>query len=265
MSTRSFIGMVNRDLTITSVYCHWDGYVEYNGKMLLEHYDTPAKVRKLLHKGDFSSLQKNISDIQYYVDRGDEDTGAITQNLGDFIAMCKESWCEYFYILKTDGTWVVSTDTNPDTYRSLEEVISIEGEYEGYSESGDRYSDLKTVDISKRAIIIDCEGNKNMEIKEFVETVRNSIVKVEFEKSDGSLTERHVTLSAFLIPDDKKPKSDESQMTLDEMSEKDFVRVFSITDNGWRTVKPSKIKTYSKGEVEFAKKDGKFVMSLDME
>ena len=89
MSTRSFNGMVNRDFTITSVYCHWDGYVEFNGKMLLEHYNTPAKVRKLLHKGDFSSLQENISDIQYYVDRGDEDTGQITQSLDDFIKMCK--------------------------------------------------------------------------------------------------------------------------------------------------------------------------------
>jgi len=266
MSTRSFIGMVNRDLTITSVYCHWDGYVEYNGKMLLQHYNTPAKVRKLLHKGDFSSLQKNISDIQYYVDRGDEDTGAVTQNLGDFIKMCKESWCEYFYILKIDGTWAVATSTDADSYRSLEEVIDTEDPYY-YNESDDRNPGLKIVDIVENSDIIDCEGKKNNNIFTvgmFLGSVRNSIVNVEFEKADGSLTERYVTLAPFLIPSEKKPKSDETEMTLEEITEKDYVRVFSITDNDWRTVKPSKIKNYSKPEVEFANKDGKFVLSLDM-
>jgi hypothetical protein len=233
--------------------------------MLLEHYNTPAKVRKLLHKGDFSSLQKNISDIQYYVDRGDEDTGAVTQNLGDFIKMCKESWCEYFYVLKTDGSWAVSTSTNPDIYRSLEEVINVEDPY--YYDGGATYSDIEAIDIVENSDIIDCEGNKNNNIFTvgmFLGSVRNSIVNVEFEKSDGSLTERYVTLAPFLIPSEKKPKSDETEMTLEEITEKDYVRVFSITDNDWRTVKPSKIKNYSKPEVEFANKDGKFVLSLDM-
>jgi hypothetical protein len=256
MSTRSMIGIQNADGSVKTVYCHWDGYPEYNGRMLLNHYNDRKIAENLLKKGDFSSLQKNISDIEYYVDRGDTDVESVTyKNVAEFSQNMEDSWCEYFYILDAAGSWYVS-----------------DGEMFGEGENRtfkfvlveDILSD-PSIDISKRAIIIDCEGNKNMEIKEFVETVRNSIVKVEFEKSDGSLTERHVTLSAFLIPDDKKPKSDESQMTLDEMSEKDFVRVFSITDNGWRTVKPSKIKTYSKGEVEFAKKDGKFVLSLDME
>jgi len=99
----------------------------------------------------------------------------------------------------------------------------------------------------------------------FLGAVRNSIVKVEFEKSDGSLTERYMTLAPFLIPSEKKPKSDEIEMTLEEMTEKDFVRVFSISDTDWRTVKPSKIKNYSKPEVEFTNTDGKFVLSLNME
>ena len=253
MSTRSFIGMVNRDLSITSVYCHWDGYPEYIGLMLLEHYDTPAKVRKLLHKGDFSSLQKNISDIQYYVDRGDEDTGAVKQSLDDFIAMCRDSWCEYYYILRTDGKWTVAESGSDDTYRLLEDVLNT--------------VDPVAVDNDESSDIIDCEGKKNniFKVGMFLGAVRNSIVKVEFEKSDGSLTERYMTLAPFLIPSEKKPKSDEIEMTLEEMTEKDFVRVFSISDTDWRTVKPSKIKNYSKPEVEFTNTDGKFVLSLNME
>lgn len=246
MSTRSFIGMVNRDHTITSVYCHWDGYPEYNGKLLLEHYDNRAITRKLLHKGDFSSLRPKISDIEYYVDRGDEEVGAVKQTLDKFIEMCRESWCEYFYILKTDGTWTVSTADTPDAFHDLEDT-------------------LNTVDIEESTSIIACEAIKNIEVEQFLESVRTSIVKVEFEKADGSFTERHVTLAPLLVPDDKKPKSDEPGLSLDEMTEKDFVRVYSITDNDWRTVKPSKIKSYSMPEVEFANNDGKFVMSLNME
>ena len=268
MSTRSFIGMVNRDLSITSVYCHWDGYPEYNGKMLLEHYDTPAKVRKLLHKGDFSSLQENISDIEYYVDRGDEDTGAVTQNLGDFIKMCKESWCEYFYILRADGMWTVSekySDSGADVFRPVKDVLEAFDKGKG-TDALDTVDPI-AVDNDESSDIIDCEGNKNNNIFTvgmFLASVKNSIVNVEFEKSDGSLTERYVTLAPFLIPSEKKPKSDETEMTLEEITEKDYVRVFSITDNDWRTVKPSKVKNYSKPEVEFANKDGKFVLSLDM-
>lgn len=245
MSTRSFIGMVNRDHTITSVYCHWDGYPEYNGKMLLQHYNNRAMTTKLLHKGDFSSLQPKISDIQYYVDRGDEEVGAVKQTLDKFIEMCRESWCEYFYILKTDGTWTVSTADTPDAFHDLED-------------------NLNTVDIEESTSIIACEEIKNIEVEQFLGSVRNSIVNVEFEKADGSFTERYVTLAPFLIPSEKKPKSDETEMTLEEMTEKDYVRVFSITDNDWRTVKPSKITNYSKPEVEFTNKDGKFVLSLDM-
>ena len=39
MATRSNIGIVNEDDSITAIYCHWDGYPEHNGKILLNHYN----------------------------------------------------------------------------------------------------------------------------------------------------------------------------------------------------------------------------------
>jgi len=259
MSTRSMIGIQNADGTVKAVYCHWDGYPEHNGKMLLNHYNDKKLTENLIKKGDFSFLAENISNIEYYVDRGDTDTGPKKyKNVAQFSHYMEDSWCEYFYILDAAGKWYVSDgerfregDSHTFKFALVEDVLAD-----------------PSIDISERAVIIDCEGKKNNNIFTvgmFLGSVRTSIVKVEFEKSDGSLTERYVTLAPFLIPSEKKPKSDESQMTLEEMSEKDFVRVFSLTDNGWRTVKPSKIKSYSKPEVEFANKDGKFVLSLDME
>jgi hypothetical protein len=48
------------DGTVHQVYCHRDGYLRNNGRLLSEHYQDPFKVRELLDLGDISSLRKNI-------------------------------------------------------------------------------------------------------------------------------------------------------------------------------------------------------------
>ena len=60
MATRSTIGIINNDNTVTAVYCHWDGYPEYNGTVLVENYNTADKVRELLAMGSISSLGEKI-------------------------------------------------------------------------------------------------------------------------------------------------------------------------------------------------------------
>ena len=60
MATRSTIGIINLDNTVTAIYCHWDGYPEHNGEILSENYDTADKVRELLALGSISSLRQNI-------------------------------------------------------------------------------------------------------------------------------------------------------------------------------------------------------------
>ena len=60
MATRSAIAKLGKDGIIKAVYCHNDGYLEYNGKMLNEHYKDESKVDELLAHGDISSLNENI-------------------------------------------------------------------------------------------------------------------------------------------------------------------------------------------------------------
>ena len=60
MSTRSNIGVLNNDGKVTAIYCHWDGYVEYNGRILAEYYQEIERVKKLISGGDLSSLNKEI-------------------------------------------------------------------------------------------------------------------------------------------------------------------------------------------------------------
>lgn len=59
MGTRSRIGIEMPDHSVVSVYCHWDGYVEGNGKTLVEHYQNRDDVQDLIDGGSMSSLRTN--------------------------------------------------------------------------------------------------------------------------------------------------------------------------------------------------------------
>jgi len=60
MATRSTIALEFADGTIGQVYCHWDGYLAHNGKMLMEYYSNPFVLRDLIDLGGLSSLRPQI-------------------------------------------------------------------------------------------------------------------------------------------------------------------------------------------------------------
>jgi len=130
MGTRSRIGVMHGD-NVKSVYCHWDGYLEHNGAILQEHYDS-VKANQLVALGDLSSLRPNIGEKHafsqfelraeevagfklltenmctfYGRDRGETGTEWKTHtNFVDFFAEVEGSWCEWYYIMR-DGVWYV--------------------------------------------------------------------------------------------------------------------------------------------------------------
>jgi len=143
MGTRSRIGVMHGD-NVKSVYCHWDGYLEHNGAILQEHYDS-AKANNLVALGDLSSLKPEIG-IQhafgyhgteisaedyetqfgnmctfYGRDRGEKGTEWKTHtNFVDFFAEVEGSWCEWYYIMR-DGVWYVGNchKTDEQFYQKL--------------------------------------------------------------------------------------------------------------------------------------------------
>lgn len=60
MGTRSNIGILNENNTVTKIYCHWDGYPEGVGAVLKAHYTEEAKVRALMAFGDLSSIGASL-------------------------------------------------------------------------------------------------------------------------------------------------------------------------------------------------------------
>lgn len=120
MATRSNIAIVNEDKSITSIYCHYDGYPEYVGKLLLNHYNNVGIVNELMELGDLSQLcEKLYSDnnshtfdkpqkgvcVAYGRDRGETGTNSRTfEDLGEFEDNAKNSWADYQYLFD-NGKW----------------------------------------------------------------------------------------------------------------------------------------------------------------
>ena len=62
MSTNSSICMLGKDGKVKEIYCHWDGYLDYNGNLLINHYKDPEKVKSLIALGSISSLGEELID-----------------------------------------------------------------------------------------------------------------------------------------------------------------------------------------------------------
>ena len=69
MSTRSYIAEELPNGKYKVIYCHFDGYLEHNGEILINHYQNRNKLERLLGLGDLSSLDKNIILIQIFLIR----------------------------------------------------------------------------------------------------------------------------------------------------------------------------------------------------
>jgi len=125
MGTRSSIAIKTED-GIKAIYCHWDGYVDHNGRILKEFYNTTDKVNELIALGDLSSLRQEPGEahdfdrgddslgltdnwcMAYGRDRGEKDTDAVVhEDVQAWVEARAGSWCEYFYLW--DGRdWLVS-------------------------------------------------------------------------------------------------------------------------------------------------------------
>jgi len=60
MSTNSTITVRTANNERKMIYCHFDGYPNHNGAILLEHYNTVDKAKELVELGDLSILGHNI-------------------------------------------------------------------------------------------------------------------------------------------------------------------------------------------------------------
>jgi hypothetical protein len=147
MGTRSTIALEFADGTVEQVYCHWDGYLEHNGKILQEHYSDPFILRDLIDLGGLSSLRPTIGtkhafsqfdlpkeEVEAFInrtanmctfyarDRGEKLVAHKFVDFQDYLA--HHSYEEYEYILRKDGNWYVQCHDDP--YVTLKSAIADE-------------------------------------------------------------------------------------------------------------------------------------------
>ena len=131
MGTRSRIGVMHGD-KVKSIYCHYDGYLEHNGQVLAQYYDS-AKANNLVALGDMSTLRPQIGEKHafsqfdlppeeveaykeltrdwctfYGRDRGEVSMWKVANTFEEFLEQADLCGAEYYYIMK-DGVWYVGT------------------------------------------------------------------------------------------------------------------------------------------------------------
>ena len=115
MGTRSRIGIQLQDNSVLSVYCHYDGYPEFNGRVLRDNYDTIEKVRQLIDGGDMSCTWTNAgwnnetlpeSGPLHYTARGESlESNAPRYDESIFDFLDKKNNEEYAYIWTVNNEW----------------------------------------------------------------------------------------------------------------------------------------------------------------
>jgi hypothetical protein len=141
MATRSNIAMKTKEGKIVSVYCHWDGYVANNGKILLENYTDIDKIEALVALGSISSLGEQIGEQQDFDDRStqkDNWTLFYTRDRGEELSIQEyddiPSWIadmeEYAY-LWNGQEWLVNDHGETDekgfpVFNFLDVMVPIE-------------------------------------------------------------------------------------------------------------------------------------------
>ena len=110
MATRSRIGIQLADESILSVYCHWDGYPEFNGVKLVELFNSYDAAAQLIDGGNISSLWTDSGwDRQplpengtlYYSARGDVSEPRLDNTLEEYLSDGEE----YAYLF-ANSEWV---------------------------------------------------------------------------------------------------------------------------------------------------------------
>ena len=128
MSTRSVIARKTEN-GLVGVYCHFDGDISYNGKILFENYSNETKLDKLIGQGSISSLGKRIGTKHSFNDRPKNETTFYHRDRGEklvtymwktpYIMMLEMTDCEFFYVWK-DGEWIVNEGNE---FRKLKDLL----------------------------------------------------------------------------------------------------------------------------------------------
>ena len=151
MGTRSRIGYELVDHTVVSVYCHWDGYPEHNGRILVEHYQDRDDVMELIDGGSMSSLRTTHI----------WETAAVRDENGKIVE-------------NSDGSWVMSPTRDPQPLYHTERGEKLEVDHTCFDEfvsgkmCGEEYAYLFDLNGNWKAYKMNWGAVERVEIPNYV-------------------------------------------------------------------------------------------------
>ena len=102
---------------IKGVTCSYDGYIECTGMTLLSAFSDRSVLRRLIDRGDMSSLGTAISNTAFY-------GSGKPRVYPDARRLCEKEGTEYAYLLDDDGRWYYYR-AGDDEVRDLETDLRI--------------------------------------------------------------------------------------------------------------------------------------------
>lgn len=111
MATRSIIGIENKNKSIDSIYCHWDGYPQNNGKILFENYNSREKARFLINQGWNSTLENSVLQVALARSQRSQKENEKWPQFDKFTGLMGflkhgESIGQYSYLYTDDQGWI---------------------------------------------------------------------------------------------------------------------------------------------------------------
>jgi len=107
MATRSLIG-IKLDNIVKTIYCHWDGYPDHNGQLLMNNYTSPSAVFDLLELGDLSSLAETPATCKAYHRDRNEPYGMVEARDVDpdqLMSVGNDYGVNYVYVYNDENEW----------------------------------------------------------------------------------------------------------------------------------------------------------------
>lgn len=222
MSTNSTITIKHGENDYESVYCHWDGYVGWNGQLLFTFYNTAEKAQELINHGDMSALGMNIGEkidglafdnrritnfqCEFYErDRGEAKEIRHLKSLADVPEQ------EFNYLFdEQEGVWYVY-DENMENKQLLKDAL-----IDGYRKSGYDKDYLFSPDSSFSVSATDTELPKKISIKDIATPEQLQRLDEVREEITGE-PKRVLVLTDFECADDLSQYTDSLFFTDDEV------------------------------------------------
>lgn len=120
MATRSVIAKYYKETgSVVGSYCHSDGYIEYNGNMLMKYYNSDELADYLANIGYISALARTVEETKE--DALNVDIPSIWESVSEFLNNASRTHgAEFLYLWDGEAWFVAQLYAEDNRFEALE-------------------------------------------------------------------------------------------------------------------------------------------------